>query len=53
MATPDELGDITDLRLWPDHNGTRRQDGTTADIIFSPAHLIRLSASSWSWRSGI
>ncbi|MFH9735814.1 fumarylacetoacetate hydrolase family protein [Streptomyces sp. NPDC017260] len=41
LATPDDLGDTSDLRLWLDHNGTRRQDGTTADIIFSPAHIIR------------
>lgn len=41
LVTPDDLGDTEDLRLWLDHNGVRRQDGTTADMLLSAAGIIR------------
>ncbi|RZF01098.1 MULTISPECIES: fumarylacetoacetate hydrolase family protein [Streptomyces] len=41
LATPDAVGDTAQLRLWLEHNGTRRQDGTTADMLFSVARIIR------------
>jgi 2,4-didehydro-3-deoxy-L-rhamnonate hydrolase len=40
LVTPDEVGDPQALRLWCDVDGVRRQDGTTADMIFPVAHLI-------------
>ena len=40
LVTADEAGDVTDLRLTLDLNGERQQDGTTADMIFGPAHLV-------------
>ena len=40
LATPDELGDIADLRLTATVNGTVMQDGNTGDMIFSVAELI-------------
>lgn len=35
VATPDETAGLQELGLWLDVNGSRRQDGTTAD---SAAH---------------
>lgn len=40
MATPDELGDIDNLRLWLRVNGTMMQDGTTANLIFKVPYLV-------------
>ena len=40
LVTADELGDPQDLRVWLDLNGESMQDGTTAQMIFSVAHLI-------------
>jgi 2-keto-4-pentenoate hydratase/2-oxohepta-3-ene-1,7-dioic acid hydratase in catechol pathway len=40
MATPDEVGDIDNLRLWLTVNGRKMQDGTTANFIFRIPHLI-------------
>lgn len=40
LVTADEIGDVHDLRLTMDLNGERRQDGTTADLIFTPAHIV-------------
>lgn len=35
MATPDELGDINNLRLWLTVNGKTMQDGNTSNFIFN------------------
>jgi 2-keto-4-pentenoate hydratase/2-oxohepta-3-ene-1,7-dioic acid hydratase in catechol pathway len=40
LVTPDEIADPQDLRLRLWVNGEIRQDGTTADMIFSVDHLI-------------
>jgi 2,4-diketo-3-deoxy-L-fuconate hydrolase len=40
LATPDELGDIDNLRLWLTVNGQMMQDGTTANLIFKIPYLI-------------
>ena len=40
LVTPDELGDPGDLAMWLDVNGTRRQSGTTATMLFGPAFLV-------------
>ena len=40
LATPDELGDVHNLRLWLAVNGQRRQDGTTANLLFRIPFLI-------------
>jgi 2,4-diketo-3-deoxy-L-fuconate hydrolase len=40
LATPDELGDIDNLRLWLTVNGQMMQDGTTANLIFKIPFLI-------------
>ena len=40
MATPDELGDIDNLRLWLNVNGKKMQDGSTSNFIFKIPFLI-------------
>ena len=40
LATPDELGDVNQLRLWLKLNGRIMQDGTTANLIFKMPFLI-------------
>lgn len=40
LATPDELGDINQLRLWLTVNGEKMQDGNTSNLIFNIPHII-------------
>ena len=40
MATPDELGDVHNLRLWLTLNGEKVQDGNTNDLIFNIPFLV-------------
>jgi len=40
LATPDELGDVNNLRLWLTVNGETMQDGNTANLIFRVPFLI-------------
>jgi len=40
MATPDEIADVDNLRLWLTVNGKKMQDGNTSNFIFRIPHLI-------------
>jgi 2,4-didehydro-3-deoxy-L-rhamnonate hydrolase len=40
LATPDEIPDPHNLRLWLSVNGKKMQDSTTADLIFNIPFLI-------------
>jgi 2,4-diketo-3-deoxy-L-fuconate hydrolase len=40
LATPDELGDINNLRLWLKVNGKTMQDGNTSNFIFNVPFVI-------------
>jgi 2,4-diketo-3-deoxy-L-fuconate hydrolase len=40
LVTADEIPNPQDLRLWLDVDGVRRQDGTTANMIFSVARIV-------------
>jgi 2,4-didehydro-3-deoxy-L-rhamnonate hydrolase len=40
LATADEIDDVGRLGLWLDVNGTRRQTGSTASMIFDPAFVV-------------
>lgn len=40
LATPDEVGDVHNLRLWLTVNGRKMQDGTTSNFIFNIPFLI-------------
>jgi len=40
LVTADEVTDPQDLHLWLDLNGTRVQDGSTANMVFGCAELV-------------
>lgn len=40
LATPDEFDDVGDLGMWLDVNGTSRQRGNTATMLFSPGYIV-------------
>ncbi len=40
VATPDEIDDVNDLRMWLKVNGQTMQDGTTANLIFKVPTLV-------------
>ena len=40
LATPDEIGDVHDLKLWLTVNGERKQDGSTRDLVFRVPFLV-------------
>lgn len=40
LATPDEIGDVLDLGMWLDVNGVRRQNGSTATMVFDPYFVV-------------
>lgn len=40
LATPDEIKDVHNMRLWLTVNGKKMQDGTTANLIFNIPFLI-------------
>jgi 2,4-diketo-3-deoxy-L-fuconate hydrolase len=40
LASPDELRDLRNLRMWLKVNGEIRQDGSTANMIFEVATLL-------------
>lgn len=40
IATPDEIEDVQDLRLWLKVNGEMRQDGSTSGMIFDVPTLV-------------
>ncbi len=40
LATPDEVDDVNDLKMWLKVNGQLRQNGTTANMIFNVPHVI-------------
>lgn len=40
LVTPDELADVSNLTMWLDVNGVRRQQGSTATMLFGPTFLV-------------
>jgi 2-keto-4-pentenoate hydratase/2-oxohepta-3-ene-1,7-dioic acid hydratase in catechol pathway len=40
LVTRDEVRDPGDFRLWLDVNGTRRQEGSTKNLVFDVAYLV-------------
>ncbi len=40
MATPDEIGNVNNLRLWLTVNGQKMQDGNTSNFIFDVPTVI-------------
>ncbi len=52
LVTPDEAGDISDLRMWLVVDGHRYQNGSTATMIFSVAHIISYLSQFLSLQPG-
>ena len=52
LVTPDTLGDPTNLDLWLDVDGVRRQTGTTSRMIFSFAQIIAHLSSRMRLEAG-
>lgn len=40
LVTPDEVGDVHNLRMWLTVNGKMMQESSTAQLIFSIPHLV-------------
>lgn len=40
LATPDEIENVHDLRLWLTVNGEKMQDGSTANLVFNIPQLV-------------
>ncbi|MDM7458421.1 MAG: fumarylacetoacetate hydrolase family protein [Paracoccus sp. (in: a-proteobacteria)] len=40
LVTPDEVDDLNNLHLWLELDGVRRQDGSTAAMVFGPAQIV-------------
>jgi 2-keto-4-pentenoate hydratase/2-oxohepta-3-ene-1,7-dioic acid hydratase in catechol pathway len=40
LVTPDEITDVTNLGMWLNVNGVRRQTGTTKTMIFDPFFIV-------------
>ncbi|MEO8094073.1 MAG: fumarylacetoacetate hydrolase family protein [Pseudolysinimonas sp.] len=40
LVTPDEIDNVLTLGMWLDVNGTRRQTGSTATMVFDPYFLV-------------
>lgn len=40
LVTPDEVPNVRDLSMWLDVNGVRRQNGSTATMIFDPYVIV-------------
>jgi 2-keto-4-pentenoate hydratase/2-oxohepta-3-ene-1,7-dioic acid hydratase in catechol pathway len=41
LVTPDEIDDVTNMTMWLDVNGERRQSGSTSTMIFNPYEIVR------------
>jgi 2,4-diketo-3-deoxy-L-fuconate hydrolase len=52
LVTPDEAGDVGNLKMWLEIDGVRRQNGSTATMIFKVAHLISYCSQFMSFQAG-
>ncbi|MFO1174499.1 MAG: ureidoglycolate lyase [Paracoccaceae bacterium] len=52
LVTPDEAGDVQNLKMWLDVDGRRFQNGSTATMIFGVAHLISYLSQFMSLQPG-
>lgn len=52
LVTPDEAGDVGNLKMWLEVDGKRYQDGSTATMVFGVAHLIHYVSQFLSLQSG-
>ena len=52
FVTADEVRDPTNLKMWLEVDGRRYQQGSTATMIFSPAHLVSYISQFMSLQPG-
>ena len=52
LLTKDEAGDVNNLKMWLDVNGTRFQNGTTSTMVFKPAFLVHYVSQFMSLHPG-
>lgn len=52
LVTPDEAGDVSNLKMWLEVDGHRYQDGSTATMIFGVAHIIHYVSQFLSLQPG-
>ena len=52
LATPDDVGDLGNLRLELDVNGIRRQSGSTASMIFGPHFVVHYLSQFMTLEAG-
>lgn len=52
LVTPDELGDVGNLKMWLDVDGQRRQNGSTATMIFNVAQIVSYCSQFMSLQPG-
>jgi 2,4-didehydro-3-deoxy-L-rhamnonate hydrolase len=52
LVTPDEAGDVGDLKMWLDVDGIRRQTGSTATMVFGVAHIVSYCSRFMSLQPG-
>ncbi|MEM0944041.1 MAG: fumarylacetoacetate hydrolase family protein, partial [Pseudomonadota bacterium] len=52
MVSKDEVADVTDLDMWLDVSGTRRQTGNTQTFIFKPAFVVHYISQYMSLQPG-
>ena len=52
LVTSDEVGDATQLSMWLDVNGVRRQNGSTKTMIFKPNFLVSYLSQFMSLQPG-
>ena len=52
FVTADEVPDPQALRLWTEVDGTRRQDGTTADMVYGVRFLVSYVSRFMSLQTG-
>ncbi len=52
LVTPDEAGDVQNLKMWLEVDGLRRQNGSTKTMIFGVAHLVSYVSRFMSLQPG-
>jgi 2,4-didehydro-3-deoxy-L-rhamnonate hydrolase len=52
LVTSDEIADVSDLPMWLEVNGVRRQTGSTRTMIFKPDFLVSYISNFMSLQSG-
>jgi len=52
LVTSDEIADLSDLQMWLEVNGVRRQAGSTRTMIFKPDFLVSYISNFMSLQSG-